>query len=78
MGWQLKNKPQNEHASNVGAMIARTLSVEYGIPAFIYNGITDRKPCEEQPSLGFPPAALPAFFGTTRPSDCLHTVCLPS
>lgn len=40
MVWQLKNKPQNEHASNVGAMIARSLSVEYGIPAFIYDGIT--------------------------------------
>ena len=33
MVWQLKNKPQNEHASNVGAMIARAISVEYGIPA---------------------------------------------
>ena len=40
MLWQLKNRPQNEHASNVGAMIARALSVEYGIPAFIYDGIT--------------------------------------
>ncbi len=40
MVWQLKNRPQNEHASNVGAMIARTLSVEYGMPAFIYDGIT--------------------------------------
>lgn len=40
MVWQLRNKPQNEHASNVGAMIARALSVEYGIPAFIYDGIT--------------------------------------
>lgn len=40
MVWQLKNWPQNEHASNVGAMIARALSVEYGIPAFIYDGIT--------------------------------------
>lgn len=40
MVWQLKNKPQNEHASNVGAMIARVLSKEYGIPAFIYDGIT--------------------------------------
>ena len=40
MVWQLKNRPQNEHASNVGAMIARTLSVEYGIPAYIYDGIT--------------------------------------
>ncbi len=40
MVWQLKNKPQNEHASNVGAMIARALSKEYDIPAFIYDGIT--------------------------------------
>ena len=40
MVWQLKNKPQNEHASNVGAMIARALSVEYHIPAFIYDGVT--------------------------------------
>lgn len=40
MVWQLKNKPQNEHASNVGAMIARAISVEYNIPAFIYDGIT--------------------------------------
>ncbi len=40
MVWQLKNRPQNEHASNVGAMIARAISVEYGIPAFIYDGIT--------------------------------------
>ena len=40
MVWQLKNKPQNEHASNVGAMIARALSVEYHIPAYIYDGIT--------------------------------------
>lgn len=40
MVWQLKNRPQNEHASNVGAMIARTLSVEYGMPAYIYDGIT--------------------------------------
>ena len=40
MVWQLVNRPQNEHASNVGAMIARSLSKEYGIRAFIYDGIT--------------------------------------
>ena len=40
MVWQLKNKPQNEHASNVGAMIARAISVEHNIPAYIYDGIT--------------------------------------
>lgn len=40
MVWQLEHKPQNEHASNVGAMIARSLSVDLGIPAYIYDGIT--------------------------------------
>lgn len=40
MVWQLVNKPRNEHASNVGAMIARALSKEYGMPAFIYDGVT--------------------------------------
>ncbi len=40
MVWQLRTRPQNEHASNVGAMIARALSKEYGIPAYIYDGIT--------------------------------------
>lgn len=40
MVWQLKNRPQNEHASNLGAMIAHSLSLEYKIPAFIYDGIT--------------------------------------
>lgn len=40
MVWQLRNKPQNEHASNVGAMIAQAIGAEYRIPAFIYDGIT--------------------------------------
>lgn len=40
MVWQLEHKPQNEHASNVGAMIARSLSLDLGIPAYIYDGIT--------------------------------------
>lgn len=40
MVWQLKNKPQNEHASNVGAMIARSISLQLGIPAYIYDGVT--------------------------------------
>lgn len=40
MVWQLKNKPQNEHASNVGAMIARSISLELNIPAYIYDGVT--------------------------------------
>ena len=40
MVWQLKNKPQNEHASNVGAMIARSISLQLGIPAYIYDAVT--------------------------------------
>lgn len=40
MIWQLKHKPQNEHASNVGAMIAFAIGGEQGIPAYIYDGIT--------------------------------------
>ncbi|WP_297233002.1 butyrate kinase [uncultured Flavonifractor sp.] len=40
MVWQLKNKPQNEHASNVGAMIARSISLQLNIPAYIYDGVT--------------------------------------
>ena len=40
MVWQLKNKPQNEHASNTGAMIARSISKQLGIPAYIYDGVT--------------------------------------
>lgn len=40
MVWQLKNKPRNEHASNVGAMIAKAISDELHIPAYIYDGVT--------------------------------------
>lgn len=37
---QLRDDPQNEHPSNVGPMIARWLETEYGVPAYIYDGIT--------------------------------------
>lgn len=40
MVWQLRNAPQNEHASNLGAIIAHSISQECGIPAFIYDGVT--------------------------------------
>lgn len=40
MVWQLKNRPTNEHASNVGAMIAHAIAVPLGIPAYIYDGVT--------------------------------------
>lgn len=40
MIWQLKNKPRNEHASNVGAMIALDIGRQLGIPAYIYDGVT--------------------------------------
>lgn len=40
MVWQLQNKPRNEHASNVGAMIAKAIADELNIPAYIYDGVT--------------------------------------
>lgn len=40
MVWQLKNRPRNEHASNVGAMIAFAIGKKLGIPAYIYDGVT--------------------------------------
>ena len=40
MVWQLRNKPRNEHASNVGAMIAKAIGDELNIPAYIYDGVT--------------------------------------
>lgn len=40
MVWQLKYKPQNEHASNLGAVIAKSIADPLGIPAFIYDPVT--------------------------------------
>ena len=40
MVWQVVNRPQNEHASNVGCMIALSIAKRLGIPAYIYDGIT--------------------------------------
>jgi len=40
MVWQLKNHPRNEHASNVGAMIAFDIGERFGIPCYIYDGVT--------------------------------------
>lgn len=40
MVWQLIHKPVNEHASSLGAIIARELSKEAGIPAYIYDAVT--------------------------------------
>ena len=62
MVWQLKNKPQNEHASNVGAMIARSISLQLGIPAYIYDAVTS----DELP----PEARVTGFKEVTRTSFC--------
>lgn len=40
MVWQLTYAPQNEHASNLGAVIARSISKELDIPAYIYDAVT--------------------------------------
>lgn len=37
---QLRYRPRNEHASNVGAMIAKDIAEKLGIPAMIYDGVT--------------------------------------
>lgn len=40
MVWQLTYAPQNEHASNLGAIIADSISKEINIPAYIYDPVT--------------------------------------
>ncbi|MCB6992558.1 butyrate kinase [bacterium 210820-DFI.6.37] len=38
--WQLKNKPQNEHPSNLGAAIAKSIADDLGLTAYIYDPVT--------------------------------------
>jgi butyrate kinase len=40
MVWQLRNKPENEHASNLGALIAKAIADRLGLIAYIYDPIT--------------------------------------
>ncbi|NLJ80631.1 MAG: butyrate kinase [Firmicutes bacterium] len=40
MVYQLKYEPQNEHASNLGAVIAHELATELGIEAYVYDSVT--------------------------------------
>lgn len=40
MVWQLRHAPANEHASNLGAIIAHSIATEMDIPAFIYDAVT--------------------------------------
>jgi butyrate kinase len=43
MVWQLRNLPQHEHASNLGAIIARAIVKEFfddRLPAYIYDAVT--------------------------------------
>jgi butyrate kinase len=40
MIWQLRNKPENEHASNLGAIIAKAIADRLGLTAYIYDPIT--------------------------------------
>jgi butyrate kinase len=54
MVWQLRNAPDHEHASNLGALIAYEIARESEISAFIYDAVT----VDEMPPLlkitGFP------------------------
>ena len=40
MVWQLTYAPQNEHASNLGAVIANAIATELAIPAYICDAVT--------------------------------------
>jgi butyrate kinase len=40
MIWQLRNKPENEHASNLGGLIAKAIADRLGLTAYIYDPIT--------------------------------------
>ncbi|OOM78543.1 butyrate kinase 2 [Clostridium puniceum] len=40
MVWQLTYAPQNEHASNLGAIIADSIGREINVPAYIYDPVT--------------------------------------
>lgn len=40
MVWQLHYKPQNEHASNLGAPIAYAIANELGLKAYVYDPVT--------------------------------------
>jgi butyrate kinase len=40
MVWQLRVKPENEHASNLGAVIAKAIADRLGLTAYIYDPIT--------------------------------------
>jgi butyrate kinase len=40
MVWQLRNKPENEHASNLGGLIAKAIADRLGVVAYIYDPIT--------------------------------------
>jgi butyrate kinase len=40
MVWQLRNKPENEHASNLGGLIAKAIADRLGLVAYIYDPIT--------------------------------------
>lgn len=40
MLWQLRYRPENDHASNLGAPIAKSIADELGVKAYIYDPIT--------------------------------------
>lgn len=40
MVWQLRNKPQNNHASNLGGPIAKSIADSLGIKAYVYDPVT--------------------------------------
>ncbi|MCH3916835.1 MAG: butyrate kinase [Spirochaetia bacterium] len=54
MVWQLTHAPVNEHASNMGAVIADRIARQYGIPAYIYDAVTVDEMTDLAKVTGFP------------------------
>ena len=54
MVWQLKYRPRNPHASNIGALIAKALGDQLQIPSYIYDGITVDEMLEINKITGLP------------------------
>ncbi|MDR1541664.1 MAG: butyrate kinase [Clostridiales bacterium] len=40
MLWQLRHNPENDHASNLGALIAKSIADELSISAYVYDPVT--------------------------------------
>jgi butyrate kinase len=83
MVWQLRNKPENEHASNLGAIIAKDIADGLGLTAYIYDPITVDEmaplarvsglPEFSRKSMGHALNMRAAAYRYARQAECLYT-----